>query len=455
MYVSNLALNDYRSYRGLVLEIPKGVVVISGANGRGKTNLVESIAYLSTFASHRVSTSNSLVRVASAPEDPPGGAVVRLRVQEGARSTLLELEISRGRANRGRLNKSNVAPRELLGNLRTVTFAPEDLDLLRGDPGARRRFLDEVVTKIRPHYLATRQDFERVLRQRAATLKQLGPRQQSPEAEALLEVWDRQLADLSARMVVHRRAVVRALQPLVAEAYRQVTSDDRRARIEYRPHLRDGVEAENGESQPVGAGSAESSQDSESERGTSAELEGGLQVVGGRIIGSAEEEIAQLADSYVAALGRLRSQELRRGINLEGAHRDDLQITLDGLPVKGFASHGELWSSALMLRLAELQVLRLDGDYPVLILDDVFAELDSTRRAGLIGQMAEVDQVFVTVADGTDLPADLRAHHFRVSRGEDGTSEVEDLGLGGEKPPAVSDGTDAGDASGASGGETP
>lgn len=413
MYVSNLALNDYRSYRELILELPKGVVVFAGANGRGKTNLVESIAYLSTFASHRVSSSASLVRVGAEDEETPGGAVVRLRMQDEGRSTLLELEISRGRANRGRLNKSNVTPRELLGHLRVVVFAPEDLELLRGDPGTRRRFLDEIVTKIKPHYLATRQDFDRVLRQRAATLKQLGRGRStlSLDEDAVLQIWDRQLADLSARMSVHRQAVVRALQPLVEQAYHQVTAGDRSAQVAYRPHLH------------------LHDDDSVDDKPSLDEEGAGLRVLGGRIVGDANAEIAALSDAYFAELQRIRAQELRRGVNLEGAHRDDLEVTLDGLPVKGYASHGELWSSALTLRLAELELLRLDGTYPVLILDDVFAELDTSRRKGLIAQMVQVEQVLVTVADGTDLPDGLDAHYFRVSRDKDGRSRVEDLAI--------------------------
>lgn len=401
MHVTHLALNDYRSYREQVVELPPGVVVFEGANGRGKTNLVEALAYLSTFSSHRVASSSPLVRIEPKSDQQPGGAVIRARVQEGSRSTLLELEIARGRANRSRLNKSNVPPRELLGRLRTVVFAPEDLELLRGDPGVRRRFLDEVVTKLKPHYLGLRQDLEKVLRQRAAALKQLGRANRSLnlEEEALLDVWDHQLASLSAQIRVHREAVVTALAPLVAAAYNQISDGDRLAEIEYASHLK-------------------SSEQTES-------AEGGFQVIDGRIEGNADNEIEALTKQYVEALQALRTAELRRGVNLEGVHRDDLLITLDSLPVKGFASHGELWSSALMLRLAELELLRLDGDYPVLILDDVFAELDSTRRRGLLEEMKKVEQVLVTVAVGTDLPEELQAHNFRVYRDEDGASQVE------------------------------
>ena len=405
MYVSHLALNDFRSYREQVVELAPGIVVFQGQNGRGKTNLVEAIAYLSTFSSHRVSSSSNLVRVDRDGEKQPGGAVVRVRVQEENRSVLLELEIARGRANRARLNRANVAPREILGKLRTVVFAPEDLELLRGDPAVRRRFLDEIITKLRPHFLGVRQDFERVLRQRGAVLKQFGRSGYplSPEGEGVLEVWDRQLAGLSAQIVVNRLAVVQALQPLVANSYRQITDGDRLADVQYRTHLR----TEQAADSPLTYGS--------------------LKVVEGRIEGNADEQVAELAVRYRTRLAEIRSDELRRGINLEGAHRDDLAITLDGLPVRGFASHGEIWSSALMLRLAELELLRLDGDYPVLILDDVFAELDVSRRQGLLSQMKQVEQVLVTVAVEADVPQELHAQRIIVSRSEDGTSQVEVL----------------------------
>ncbi|MBP7880820.1 DNA replication/repair protein RecF [Schaalia sp. JY-X169] len=405
MYVSHLALNDFRSYREQVVELAPGIVVFQGQNGRGKTNLVEAIAYLSTFSSHRVSSSSNLVRVDRDGEKQPGGAVVRVRVQEENRSVLLELEIARGRANRARLNRANVAPREILGKLRTVVFAPEDLELLRGDPAVRRRFLDEIITKLRPHFLGVRQDFERVLRQRGAVLKQFGRSGYplSPEDEGVLEVWDRQLAGLSAQIVVNRLAVVQALQPLVANSYRQITDGDRLADVQYRTHLR----TEQAADSPLTYGS--------------------LKVVEGRIEGNADEQVAELTLRYRERLAEIRSDELRRGINLEGAHRDDLAITLDGLPVRGFASHGEIWSSALMLRLAELELLRLDGDYPVLILDDVFAELDVSRRQGLLSQMKQVEQVLVTVAVEADVPQELHAQRISISRSGDGTSQVEVL----------------------------
>lgn len=418
MYVSHLSLNDYRSYRSEVVELPASAVVFEGGNGRGKTNLVEALAYLATFSSHRVSSSNALVRVARSGEEQPGGAVIRARVQYGEKSTLLELEIARGRANRGRVNKANVPPRDLLGHLRTVVFAPEDLELLRGDPGQRRRFLDEMITKIKPHYLGVRQDFERVLKQRAAALKQLGRpgHHLSPEDEALLEIWDASLAELSAVIVAHRRAVVTALQPLVKDAYAKITEGDREAHISYDSHL--------------------------AKKGFSVGEMTGMVVDSGRLLSGQAEEVEALTQTYIESLQRLRSQELRRGVNLEGAHRDDLVVTLDDLPVKGFASHGEMWSSALMLRLGELQLLRLDGDYPVLVLDDVFAELDTTRREGLLAQIKDVEQVLVTVAVGTNVPEELHAKKFLVERGADGFSTVIDAATAEEVAQEVGEGGD-------------
>ncbi len=407
MHVSHLALADYRSYRDVVVEFPPGPIVLQGGNGRGKTNLVEALSYLSDFSSHRGGTPTSLVRVGDEGEDPPGGAVVRLRVARGGRSSLLELEIARGRANRGRLNQAQVQPRELLGVLRSVVFAPEDLLLLRGDPSGRRRFIDEVITQLKPHYLGVRQDLDRVLRQRAAVLKDLGRRRSAGDDQlAVLDVWDEQLAALSAEVAEHRAATLAALAPLVQEIYGLITQDDRVAQVEYLE------------------GGKETSPENGPERGGSAT---GLRVEDGHIRGDATERLQERKAQYLAEIERRRQEEMRRGINLVGAHRDDMRVSLDGLPVRGYASHGELWSSALALRLAQLQLLTTEGERPVLVLDDVFAELDASRRAGLLQLIEDVDQVFITAAVARDLPEGLAATHFRVYRGQDGLSRVEPM----------------------------
>lgn len=395
MRVSNLALTDYRSWEKVVVEFPAGTVVLLGPNGRGKTNMVESIAYLSTFSSHRSHSIGNLVRVARDGQDQPGGAVIRARIEAGGRSHLVDLEIARGRPNRARLNRAKVAPRDVLGTLRTVVFAPEDLGLLRGGPEERRAFLDQIVLKLKPHYLSTLQSFGRVSRQRAAQLKAMsGPA--GVFGDDMLAVWDEQLAELSATIAAHRMAAVKALQPLVRQSYRDLTGGDREAEIEYSSNV--GVDVDLGD----------------------------FLIEDGRMLGDPEPAIALLRQAYLEQMESRRGQETARGINLVGAHRDDMAVTLDSLPVRGFASHGELWSSALMLRLAEMELLKLDGDYPVLILDDVFAELDLSRRAGLLDCMSRADQVFITAAAASDIPDELEARTYLVSRDEQGLSQVAD-----------------------------
>lgn len=415
MYVSDLALTDFRSYRDVVVHLPPGVVVFEGKNGRGKTNLVEALAYLSVFSSHRVASSTPLVRIPRDNEEKPGGAIIRARVQKEKRSHLLELELARGRANRGRLNKSPVPPRQLMGVVRTVVFAPEDLLLLRGDPSVRRRFLDETVTKLKPHYQGIVQEYERVARARGATLKQFGfsrGAELTADQEIMLQVWDEKLAELSADVVVHRLAVVDAFSSVATDVYNAITEDDREAKLTYVSTL---FAADGKKGSPI------------------PEPQGRPRVEQGRIVDADEDQRTLLVENFLAQARMRREDELRRGVNLVGAHRDDLLLELDSLPVKGYASHGELWSSALMLRLAELHVLREEEEYPILILDDVFAELDEVRRRRLADLVEGVTQVIITSAVAEDLPKGLKGHHFQVTRAEDGSSVVTDLA----QPPGV------------------
>lgn len=409
MRVSHLALTDYRSYRSAVVELPPGVVALQGQNGRGKTNLVEALAYLGTFTSHRGASSLNLVRIAGEGEEQPGGAVVRARVESGGRSHLVELEIARGRANRARLNRAKVPPRQVLGTLRAVVFAPEDLALLKGDPSARRTFLDEIAVKLKPHHHGTLQDFQKVLRQRAAVLKQL-QKVGFGSDDSALEVWDNQIAHLSAIVAAHRIAVARAIQPLVDSAYTELTDADRLADLAYVCHLQ--LEFDPGE----------------------------FRVEDGRFEGSPDRLVADLEAAFLERIGLRRQAEIARGINLVGAHRDDMTVTLDGLPVKGYASHGEVWTTALTLRLAEAQLLVQDDNQPVLILDDVFAELDEHRRSGLLNRIEKFEQVLVTVAVPADLPPELEASVLQVARDETGSSIITPLSSGEvfSEPPASS-----------------
>jgi DNA replication and repair protein RecF len=388
VFVSHLALTDFRSYPQVELALTPGITALVGPNGQGKTNLVEAIGYLATLSSHRVPTDAALVRAGA------DRAVVGARVERAGRATTVEVEITPGRANRARVNGgSPVRARDALGILRTVQFAPEDLALVKGDPDGRRRFLDELVVQLRPQLAAVLADYDRVLRQRSALLKTAAGAMRASRGVDLrtLDVWDGKLAATGARIVVARRSLVVALAPVVLESYAQVSAAAGEARIAYRSSL-------------------DSSLDDEEAAAA----------------GDEHHVEAQLLE----AMGRLRTKEIERGVSLVGPHRDDLVLTLGDLPAKGYASHGESWSYALALRLGSATLLRggaggddwsgdwgPDGD-PVLILDDVFAELDARRRDRLAELVAPAGQVIVTAAVPGDVPEALAGARVDVMAGE-------------------------------------
>ncbi|CAG6393527.1 DNA replication/repair protein RecF [Streptomyces cocklensis] len=377
MHVAHLSLADFRSYARAEVPLDPGVTAFVGPNGQGKTNLVEAVGYLATLGSHRVSSDAPLVRVGAER------AVVRAQVVQGTpadteRRQLLELEINPGRANRARINRSSqVRPRDLLGIVRSVLFAPEDLALVKGDPGERRRFLDELITARAPRLAGVRSDFERVLKQRNTLLKTaaLARRHGGKGADlSTLDVWDQHLATAGAELLAHRLDLVAALQPLADKAYEQLAPGGGPVGLDYRSSM--GDEA----------------------------LAGAV----GR-----EELFPRLLDALTAA----RRQEIERGVTLVGPHRDDLVLRLGPMPAKGYASHGESWSYALALRLASYELLCADGDEPVLVLDDVFAELDARRRERLAEMVAPGEQVLVTAAVDDDVPGLLRGARFSVQDG--------------------------------------
>lgn len=373
MRVSHVALDDFRSYRHAVVEFAPGTTVLLGSNGQGKTNLVEAVSYLSAFSSHRVSAEQALVRLPlSADEAQPGGAVVRVRlVTAGERETVIELEIVRGKANRAKVNRTQVRPREVLGLLKSVVFSPEDLQIVRGDPQVRRQFLDDLLIQQHPLIAQVKSDFDKVARQRAALMKsaQSQLRRGFTPDFSTVEVWDDTFAQLSAQLSLARVGLVEELRGPAAHAYEEIGGSPRKLDIEFL--------ASQGNC-PVG---------------------GDLVTITGEL-----KEI--LASS--------RMKEAERGVNLFGAHRDDLKLTLGGMPVKGYASHGETWSVALSLRLGAFELLSRDGDTPILILDDVFAELDSSRRAGLTRMITEAEQVLITAAVADDVPQELHAQVHAV-----------------------------------------
>lgn len=396
MYVADLALTDFRSWADLVVAFPPGVSALVGANGQGKTNVVEAVAYLATFTSHRVAGDAALVRRGASR------AVVRARAVRGERSAVLEVEIVAGRANRARLNRAPVQrPRDVLGIVRSVVFAPEDLSLVKGDPDGRRRFLDDLLVMLTPRMAGVRSDYERLLRQRSALLKSASPARGGRGSDALrtLDVWDGHLAAAGAQIVAARTALVGSLQPHVALAYERVSAGHGDARLAYRSSLDDDATS-------LGRYTGEA---------------GGSQAAGG----NSGRDVAVLEARLLEAMARLRSREIERGVCLVGPHRDDLSLGIGDLPARGYASHGESWSLALALRLASYELLRADesgewsaGGEPVLILDDVFAELDTRRRDRLAAMVSSAEQVVVTAAAAADVPEVLEGARFDVGEGK-------------------------------------
>lgn len=401
MYITDLALNDFRSYREVVLEFSPGVVTFVGENGQGKTNLVEAIGYLATFSSHRVAADAALVRQGAT------AGVVRAKVRRGDSPTMVEVEILTGRANRARINRGNARPADLLGIVRTVVFAPEDLELIKGDPSVRRRFLDNLMIQFRPRMGAVKAEYDKVLRQRGALLKALSKsrRRGGFVDDSSLDVWDVQLAKYGAQIIAARAEIVAGLRPFVEEYYTDVSGGRGIARIDYASNFDKRREW-------VLPTAAELVGDDSGQLATAVvEHEKELQ------------DVAQVEKELVEILRQWHGAEIDRGVNLVGPHRDELELSLGSLPAKGFASHGESWSYALALRLGSWKLLRthVSGDWaeeeePILILDDVFAELDSRRRDRLAEIVTEAEQVFVTAAVGDDLP-DLDGIRFRVADG--------------------------------------
>jgi len=370
MHVRRVELTDFRSYERVAVDLDPGVAVMVGQNGVGKTNLVEALGYVATLDSHRVATDAPLVRAGAA------SAVIRCAIVHDGRELLVELEIVPGKANRARLNRSPVRrPREVLGALRLVLFAPEDLELVRGDPAERRRYLDDLLVARLPRFAGVRADYDRVVKQRNALLRTAyltrkvgGTRGQDLST---LTVWDTHLARHGAELLAGRLELVAALGPHLTKAYDAVAASRASATIAYSSRLGESLSSDR----------------------------------------------AALEEALLASLAERRPAEIERGVTLVGPHRDDLSMSLGDLPAKGYASHGESWSFALALRLAAYDLLRSDGIEPVLVLDDVFAELDTGRRDRLAALVSDAAQLIVTCAVPEDVPASLQGIRYDVGQG--------------------------------------
>jgi DNA replication and repair protein RecF len=377
--VTHLSLTDFRNYRTAEVPFAAGANLFVGRNGQGKTNLVESLGYLSTLGSHRVSSDQAMIRKGA------DSAIVRARIEHDGRELLVELQLNRSSPNRAQVNRSAIKPRELPRYFSSVLFAPEDLALVRGEPSIRRRFLDQLLVQRNPRFSAVIADYERVLKQRNTLLKSARASRVKPDQLRTLDIWDERLVALGTELVDARLDLVTRLSDPLVFAYRSVAGDDHHPKLIPQLTMR-------------GAHIDDDDDDAES---------------------AVTASSGDTAEVFRIALAGVRVKELERGLTLVGPHRDDLLFELNGLPAKGYASHGESWSFALALKLASAELLRREsttGD-PVLILDDVFAELDQARRRMLATSVASYEQVLITAAVLDDVPEVLTAHTVRIEAG--------------------------------------
>lgn len=379
MHLRHLRLLDFRSWPLLETDLEPGVTTLVGRNGHGKTNVLEAVGVLASLRSHRVAQDAPMIRTGAQT------ALVGALAHNAGRELTVELALNSGKANRARLNTSPCRRlADILGVVQSVLFAPEDLALIRGEPGERRRMIDDLLVQRRPAHGADLSEYASVVRQRSALLKSIAGTQrrggpgEADAALSTLEVWDGRLAGLGSRIVAGRVALLAELRPLVVDAYRRLAPESRPADVGYRLRV---------------AGPPDESD-------------------------LTDPELVEAV--LLAEVARRRQDEMDRGVTLVGPHRDDLDLTLGTEPAKGFASHGETWSLALALRLGSLELFRADGIEPVLLLDDVFAELDRHRRAALAEVATGVEQVLVTAAVGEDVPSTLRGvRHDVVMTGDD------------------------------------
>lgn len=380
MRVTHLSLTDFRNYRTAEVPFAAGANLFVGRNGQGKTNLVESLGYLSTLGSHRVSSDQAMIRKGA------DAAIVRCRIQHEERELLVEVQLNRSTPNRAQVNRSAIKPRELPRYFSSVLFAPEDLALVRGEPGIRRRFLDQLLIQRNPRYAAVIADYERVLKQRNTLLKSARASRIKADQLGTLDIWDDRLVALGSELIDARLDLVARLSEPLVTAYRSVAGDDHHPRLLPQLTIR-GAHVD----------------DEDEEEGDVVTESSGVDT----------------ADVFRQGLAAVRPKELERGLTLVGPHRDDVLFELNGLPAKGYASHGESWSFALALKLASAELLRHEsstGD-PVLILDDVFAELDQSRRRMLATAVSGYEQVLITAAVYDDVPPELAAHTVRIEAG--------------------------------------
>ena len=383
MFVKRVRLTNFRNYKNAEVELSPGVNLLHGSNGQGKTNLVEAVNFFASLSSHRVSGTTPLIKQGEQT------AIISLELAHEEKELLLEFELNADAPNRARLNKSPVAKsKDILGYLNSVIFAPEDLDIVKRDPTNRRAFLDQLIVQFTPRMLGVYSDYERVLKQRNTLLKSARATGTKGDALSTLSAWDESLVKTGSEIISARVMITEKLSPGLISNYQAIAKSNNEPRMFIKSSI-------------LGSTLLDSDESDDAEYLETPD----------------REQIAQL---FREKLERLRAKELERGITLVGPHRDDLVLILGSLPAKGYASHGESWSYALALRLASLEILKAEsrlGD-PILILDDVFAELDSDRRAKLAELVQGNEQVIITAAVVEDVPETLRAKRFSVVAGE-------------------------------------
>lgn len=357
MFLTHLALTDFRSYSSLELPISRGTHIFLGENGEGKTNIIEAVMFLALLSSHRTSTTAPLIKLGKER------AYIRAKLEEENRSLSIEIEINNGRANRVKLNQNPVrSQREIAGLVKAICFSPEDLDLVRGDPSERRTFLDHLITQKNPRLSAVIADYERALKQRNSLLKARAP-------QSTLEPWDNHLINFGSEVLAARLSMIDSLTPHLQDSYNSI-STKKKISLGYKSS----------------------------------------------IDGASTNPTAN-KECFTESLNKVKNQERERGLSLVGPHRDDLLLNLGEQPVKGYASHGESWSVALSLRLASFYLMKSEGAQPILILDDVFSELDESRRDSLAKVTKEAEQSLITVAVANDLPTDIDGSRYVVTSG--------------------------------------
>jgi DNA replication and repair protein RecF len=367
MWVQALNLLNFRSYSDVYIECEPGINILIGSNGQGKTNVVEAIYYLATLSSHRVAADLPLVKSGT------DSAIIRAQFIEEDRSVSIDLEISPGKSNRAKINRSQAArARDILGIIRAVMFAPEDMALVKGDPSDRRNFLDATLIQRSPRFAGIKNDYEKILKQRNALLR--SPNKEN--VESTLDVWNEQLVRIGTEIIHSRIQLIQDLIPSLESSYRIISGGDNAV--------------------------------------SSSEISIAYQ---SKFLSSTQLSPNEIANEFKYEIENRKRDELIRGVTLVGPHRDDFIMTLGGLPLKGFASHGESWSAALALRLSSADVLRSDGVEPIIILDDVFAELDTIRRNKLIELVQDAPQVFITAAVDSDIPDSIGGKRYHVTLG--------------------------------------